>query len=283
MAGQQRLALTATGYQHVRPETRGISKKKKKQEDPDDNRKEPSTEKTNEQTEETRNKEDREELAELEELRIWSLNVRSIANEGKLKELEQESKLCPRGILLLQETWRRDPAERLDIGEWIFYGTGNANKPKGNGTGILIHKSIQVESWHFITSRLTAIRIKRRNKHIMLVSAYAPVQTTGACSQRTIQFYDKLSAITKEAQQRGDWVIIGGDMNTSIKTENAPGLIGRWASNKVSANSEAMVNFMMEHQMAALNTFQQTQWRRRYTWSRGLSKTMIDFFWAPST
>ena len=112
----------------------------------------------------------------------------------------------------------------------------------------------------------------------MLLSAYAPVQTTGACSPRTTQFYEQLSTVTKEAQQRGDWVIIGGGMNTSIKTENAPGLIGKWASNKVSANSEAMVNFMMEHQMAALNTFQQTQWRSRYTWSRGLSRTMIDFF-----
>ena len=70
-------------------------------------------------------------------------------------------------------------------------------------------------------------------------------------------------------------------MNASIKAENAPGLIGKRASNRVSANSEGLVNFMMEHQMAALNTFQQTQWRRRYTWSRGLSRTMIDFFLGP--
>ena len=70
-------------------------------------------------------------------------------------------------------------------------------------------------------------------------------------------------------------------MNTSLKSDNAPGLIGNWASNKVSANSEALVNFMLEHQMAALNTFQQTQWRRRYTWARGLSRTMIDFFLGP--
>ena len=65
------------------------------------------------------------------------------------------------------------------------------------------------------------------------------------------------------------------------KRRNAPGLIGKWASTKVSANAEAMINYMMEHQMAALNTFQQAQWRRRYTWSRGLSKTMIDFFLGP--
>ena len=97
-AGQQRLAWTATEYRQTKT-TRDKQEEKKEQEDQDDNRKEPSTEKTNEKTEEPRNKEDKEEQAELEELRIWSLNVRSIANEGKLKVLEQESKLCPRGIL----------------------------------------------------------------------------------------------------------------------------------------------------------------------------------------
>ena len=70
-------------------------------------------------------------------------------------------------------------------------------------------------------------------------------------------------------------------MNASIKAEDAPGLIGKWASNNTGSNSEGLVNFMMEHQMAALNTFQQTQWRKRYTWARGASKTMIDFFLGP--
>ena len=115
----------------------------------------------------------------------------------------------------------------------------------------------------------------------MLISAYAPVQAGGVCSARTVQFDEQLTAKVKEAKGKGDVVIIGGDMTASIKEEGAPGLIGKWASNKVSANSEAMVNFMLEHQMAALNTFQQTQWRRRYTWSRGLSRTMIDFFLGP--
>ena len=38
-----------------------------------------------------------------------------------------------------------------------------------------------------------------------------------------------------------------------------------------------MIGFMMEQKFAAVNTFQQTRWRNRYTWSRGHSRTMIDF------
>jgi exonuclease III len=216
-----------------------------------------------------------------EELHIWSLNVRSIATESKLKELEQEAERSKNGILLLQETWRKETAEQIKIGNWTFYGTGNAVKPKGNGTGVLVHNSIPIESWHYISSRITAVRIRHGEKHIMILSAYAPTQGAGACSARTNQFYEQLTAKVKEAKARGDIVIIGGDMNASIKEGNAPGLVGKWASNKMGTNSEGLINFMMEHEMAALNTFQQTQWRKRYTWSRGTTQTMIDFFLGP--
>ena len=42
-----------------------------------------------------------------EGLKIWSLNVRSINTEDRIKELEQEAGLCEKGILLIQETWRK--------------------------------------------------------------------------------------------------------------------------------------------------------------------------------
>ena len=70
-----------------------------------------------------------------EELRIWSLNVRSIATEPKLKELEQEAERSKSGILLLQETWRKETAEQIKIGNWTLYGTGNAVKPNGELDG----------------------------------------------------------------------------------------------------------------------------------------------------
>ena len=86
---------------------------------------------------------------------------------------------------------------------------------------------------------------------------------------------------TKEAKGRGDLVIIGGGWNASIQQHDAPGLIGRWASAKASTNSEHMINFMLEQHYATANTFNKAGWRNRYTWSRGQSRTMIDFFLCP--
>ena len=208
---------------------------------------------------------------------IWSLNVRGMSTKGRVEELEQEANLSGKGILLIQETWRPEQKERINIGKWTFFGTGNAENPRGNGTGILVHQSIEVESWYHIAPRITGIRIAYGDKHLTIFSIYAPVQQGRNNSQRTNQFYETLTAKTKEAKGRGDLVIIGGDWNVSIQQHNAPGLIGKWASQKESANSEHMINFMLEQQFAAANTFRQTGWRNRYTWSRGHSRTMIDF------
>ena len=117
--------------------------------------------------------------------------------------------------------------------------------------------------------------------HLLIISAYAPVQQGGNNSQRTDQFYEKLAEKTREARAKGDLVVIGGDMNASVRQNYAPNLIGKWASHKEGANSESLINFMLEQKMAAINTFQQTHWRRRYMWSRGASKSMIDFFLCP--
>ena len=81
----------------------------------------------------------------------------------------------------------------------------------------MVHNSIAVESWYYISSRLTAVRLKHGEKHVMLISAYAPVQSAGVCSARTVQFYEQRTAKVKEAKAKGDIVIIGGDMNASIK------------------------------------------------------------------
>ena len=72
-------------------------------------------------------------------------------------------------------------------------------------------------------------------------------------------------------------------MNAHIKQASAPGLVGKWASNKEGGHGDDLIAFMTEHRMAAINTFKQTQWRNRYTWSMGPRKSMIDFSSVPNT
>ena len=101
---------------------------------------------------------------------------------------------------------------RINIGKWTFFGTGNAENPRGNGTGILVHQSTEVESWYHIAPRITGIRIAYGDKHLSIFSVYAPVQQGRHTSLRTNQFYETLTAKTKEAKGRGDLVVIGGGL-----------------------------------------------------------------------
>ena len=171
-------------------------------------------------------------------IEMWSLNVRGMSTEESLDELEQEAELSSTGILLIQETWRPEAKERINIGKWTFFGTGSKERPRGNRTGILVLESIEVESWYHITARITGIRIPYGDKHLTIFSIYAPVQQGRNNSQRTNQFYETLADKTRQAKGRGDLLILGGDWNASIQQHNAPGLIGKWASQKESTNSE---------------------------------------------
>ncbi len=66
---------------------------------------------------------------------LWSLNVRGMSTKESLEELEQEAELSGKGILLIQETWRPEHKERVNIGKWTFFGTGNKERPRGMEQG----------------------------------------------------------------------------------------------------------------------------------------------------
>ncbi len=177
-------------------------------------------------------------------LNIWSLNVRSLNTESRIQELEEEAKGNEKGILLIQETWRNQARERLNIGSWKLYGTGCTTRPRGNGTAIMVHNTIKVESCHHIDPRITAIRIPYGKQHLLVVSAYAPVHQGNKNALKTERFYAKLTTITNEARNKGDVVIIGGDINAHIKQASAPGLLGKWSSNKEVVHVVDLIAFM---------------------------------------
>ena len=68
-------------------------------------------------------------------IKCWSLDARGLSTEERLDELEQQCKVGEHGLWLLQETWRPTIAERLQIGDWIFYGTGRKEAPMGEWHG----------------------------------------------------------------------------------------------------------------------------------------------------
>ena len=75
--------------------------------------------------------------------------------------------------------------------------------------------------------------------------------------------------------------ISGGHRNASIQQHDAPRAHWKMGKRKSEHQLGKYDKVMLEQKYAAANTFRQTGWRNRYTWSRGQSKTMIDFFLCP--
>ena len=92
----------------------------------------------------------------------------------RMNELLEEANTGRQGILLLQETWRSTPAAAITLGNWRFFGIGNPDKPKGNGTAIMIHQSLTVTYWHNFALGITAICIPLKDKTMIIFSVYPP-------------------------------------------------------------------------------------------------------------
>ena len=73
---------------------------------------------------------------------------------------------------------------------------------------------------------------------------------------------------------------MGGDFNTTVIHDDAPENIGRWASGH-NASSAPFLHFLTAHRGYIPATFQQRQWREIYTWQRGNTRTLIDWFVIP--
>ncbi len=68
-------------------------------------------------------------------IKLWSLNVRGVSTKESLDELEQEAGGMRTRLIIGTGTWRLEATEKLNIGNWTFYRTGNNETPGETGQG----------------------------------------------------------------------------------------------------------------------------------------------------
>ena len=75
----------------------------------------------------------------------------------------------------------------------------------------------------------------------------------------------------------GDMIVVGGDWNAQIRREAAPEAVGSWACKTTDAPGRRLGRFLQQHDLYLPTSWCQTQWRNRYTWSRGNSRSLLDW------
>ena len=183
------------------------------------------------------------------------MNVRTLSGESKFGELTHLSERYGIDVICIQEHKIYHPGENMkyyNMGDGWTLATSSAEKACNNATirGIgmflspMAYRSLlNVES---INSRIM-IATFNGNSKVTVVSCYSPTD----CSEEeeAQDFYDQLTELIKQVPKHN--VLIGGDMNAKIGTEECKGDSLHINTNR---NGEFMLNLITECALVNLGT-----------------------------
>ncbi|XP_072389526.1 uncharacterized protein [Diabrotica undecimpunctata] len=173
-------------------------------------------------------------------LHIATYNVRTLATEDKLIELQEELNCIKWDVLGLSEIRRKGKNQLVLKSGYLLHSIGENDKAVG-GVGFLVHKKhldkiIKTES---VTSRVLYLILKlNERRSIKIIQVYAP--TTSHSDEEIENFYEDINrAIEKDKTHH---LILMGDFNAKLefKEDNAEVATGSfgYVINKITVGSD---------------------------------------------
>jgi exonuclease III len=103
---------------------------------------------------------------------------------------------------------------------FIFSGRGGENDEHKEGVGILMTKALRksLTEWHPVSERILIARFRTSIRNISVIQCYAP--TEGGAEEQGENFYSQLNKVLSEKTRKWNIVILMGDMNAKVGTEN---------------------------------------------------------------
>lgn len=200
------------------------------------------------------------------ELRICTLNVRSIRTNSKFADFEQNVKDIGFDLFGVSETWRTG-SECLKLGSgYVFYGSGHdGRKDAKTGVGFYVSQAMQsqVESVSCVSDRIIQIVVKLegRNK-VRVTQVYAP--HTGYSDDEYDEFLEELSG-SLTGKYRHDLII--GDFNAIVGQPKEPEVCcGNFCLGNRNGRGETLVDFCNLSNMTIMNSLFKKRAKRRWTW-----------------
>ena len=111
--------------------------------------------------------------------------------------------------------------------------------------------------------------------NIMVIQAYAP--TSNVEEAEVEQFYEDLQDLL-ELTTKKDVIFIIGDWNAKVRSQETPGVTGKFGLGVQSEARQRLIEFCQENALVRANTFFQQHKRRLYTWTSpdGQHRNQID-------
>ena len=187
-------------------------------------------------------------------------------------------------IAALSETRFADTGEITEKGQgYTFFWSGKpASERREAGVGFAIRSSLirKLESHpKGINDRLMIMRMPlQRNRHITLISAYAP--TMSYTAEEKEAFYERLAEVVQSVPS-SDKLLLLGDFNARVGSNHNvwEGVIGRHGVGLDNSNGRLLLSFCAQENLFITNTYFQLPDIHKTTWMHPRSKHwhLIDY------
>ena len=223
--------------------------------------------------------------------RIACWNVRTLGRlseqSEKLLGLVQTMEEKKIELMALSETrWTGQGVERIKNKTFIYSG---ADKDRNYGVAIALSNQAR-RSWeeagsvfHPVSERILRIRIKTHFGHASIIAVYAPTNpTTPSDATVSDAFYQQLQTTLAAVPVR-DMVIIMGDLNARVGSDNAKwkSVMGCHSPDQRNENGERLLDFCACNDLVITNTCFPHKTIHKCTWFRNGDRTrpgrMIDY------
>ena len=111
---------------------------------------------------------------------------------------------------------------------------------------------------------MISVHFQGKPFNITVIQIYAP--TTNAEEAEIEQFYEDLQDLL-ELTPRKDVLIILGNWNAKVGSQDIPGVIGKYGLGVQNEAGQRLTEFCQESTLVVANTFFQQHKRRLYTWT----------------
>ena len=123
---------------------------------------------------------------------------------------------------------------------------------------------------------IISVRFQGKPFNIMVIQAYAP--TSNAEEAKVEQFYEDLQDLLELTPQKDVFFIIG-DWNTKVRSQEIPGVTGKFGLGVQNEAGQRLTEFCQENALVIANMLFQQHKRKLYTWTSpdGKYRNQIDY------
>lgn len=205
---------------------------------------------------------------------IGTWNVQGI--NMKRIEVFEEIKKMKVGIAVLSETKKKGQGVE-EINDYIHIYSG-VNKEfrakKGISIAVLKKYKNNIKSWSCVSENLLTVDFKIKGIEMVVVGVYAP--NDNAPELEKDKFFNQLTTVLDGIPNRKD-VFLLGDFNSRVGRLEQDEVVGRYGEEVVNGNGERLIELCAQYNLTIWNGFFKHKEIHKFTWSRGTSKTIIDY------